>query len=57
MLRHKPEAAGIQLDEHGWANVDELINGINSTGRELDIEKLEEIVATDKRDGIALMRI
>lgn len=25
ILRHKPEAAGITLDEHGWADVDELI--------------------------------
>ena len=25
ILRHKPEAIGISLDEHGWANVDELI--------------------------------
>ena len=25
ILRHKPEAAGITLDEHGWANVEELI--------------------------------
>ena len=22
VLRHKPEAANIQLDEHGWAEVD-----------------------------------
>ena len=25
ILRHKPETIGISLDEHGWANVDELI--------------------------------
>ena len=25
ILRHKPEAIGITLDEHGWENVDELI--------------------------------
>ncbi len=25
ILRHKPETIGITLDEHGWANVDELI--------------------------------
>lgn len=31
ILRHKPEAIGIQLDEHGWANVDELIAGISKT--------------------------
>ena len=28
ILRHKPEAAGIVLDEHGWADVGELIEGI-----------------------------
>lgn len=26
ILRHKPETIGISLDEHGWANVDELID-------------------------------
>jgi hypothetical protein len=25
LLRHKPEKAGIHLDQHGWAEVDELI--------------------------------
>ena len=29
ILRHKPETIGVKLDEHGWANVEELINGIN----------------------------
>ena len=29
ILRHKPETIGIKLDEHGWANVEELIKGIN----------------------------
>ena len=31
ILRHKPETIGITLDEHGWANVDELIAGISGT--------------------------
>lgn len=30
VLRHKPEVIGIHLDEHGWANVDELIAGISN---------------------------
>ena len=47
VLRHKPDAAGITLDEHGWANVEELIGGINSTGRKMDMKILEEIVRTD----------
>lgn len=49
VLRHKPDAAGIQLDEHGWANVDELINGINNTGRNINMDMLEEIVRTDNK--------
>ena len=32
ILRHKPETIGITLDEHGWADVEELIEGINRTG-------------------------
>ena len=32
VLRHQPEAAGITLDEHGWADVEALIPGISGTG-------------------------
>lgn len=49
VLRHKPDAAGIELDEHGWANVEELIEGTKSTGRKIDMDILEEIVATDEK--------
>lgn len=48
ILRHKPEVIGITLDEHGWANVEELIAGI-AKGRDFDMEMLEEIVAADKK--------
>lgn len=49
VLRHKPEAAGIQLDEHGWADVKELLDGIRATGRQIDAATLEQIVATDAK--------
>lgn len=49
VLRHKPDAAGISLDEHGWADVQELIAGINNTGRKMDRYILEEIVRTDHK--------
>ncbi len=48
ILRHKPETVGIQLDEHGWANVDELIEGIAKI-QPFDQEMLEEIVRTDEK--------
>ena len=50
ILRHKPEAAGITLDEHGWASIQALIDGINATGtHHLDTALLEEIVRTDEK--------
>ena len=50
ILRHKPETIGITLDEHGWANVQELIDGINATGKhQLNMELLEEIVRLDEK--------
>ena len=49
VLRHNPDAANIKLDEHGWADVEELIAGIQRTGRAIDMAILEEIVATDNK--------
>ncbi len=49
ILRHKPEAIGIALDEHGWASVDELIAGVREAGHPLDRGMLEEIVRTDEK--------
>ena len=48
ILRHKPEVIGISLDDHGWANVDELLAVIRRT-RPIDTEMLEEIVRTDEK--------
>ena len=49
VLRHKPEEVGITLDEHGWANVDELVEGIAALCP-FTLGMLEEIVATDSKD-------
>ena len=49
VLRHQPEAAGITLDEHGWADVEALIQGISGTGRPMDMELLEDMVRTDEK--------
>lgn len=48
ILRHKPKVIGITLDEHGWANVEELIAGIQKD-RPFNMDMLEEIVATDDK--------
>lgn len=45
ILRHKPQIVGIELDEHGWAEVDELIRRVKN----LDLATLEQIVAQDEK--------
>ena len=49
VLRHAPSAAGVHVNEHGWADVDELIEKVAATGREISREKLEAVVATDSK--------
>ena len=48
LLRHKPQLVGLELDEHGWAEVDDLIARV-SRKRPLDRATLEQIVATDDK--------
>ena len=49
ILRHKPEVIGICIDEHGWANVEKLIQGIAKNNPGFNMEALEEIVKTDNK--------
>lgn len=48
ILRHKPEVIGMQLDTHGWADVNTLLAGICKK-YPIDFEILEEIVRTDNK--------
>ncbi len=48
LLRHRPEAAGLTLDEHGWANTTELIECVSKT-RHITMTLLEQIVSTDEK--------
>ena len=49
ILRHKPEAIGISLDSHGWADVNELIEGVAKQNKGFNMTMLEEIVRTDNK--------
>lgn len=49
ILRHKPEVVGVHIDEQGYANVEELIQGVRKSGRALDFHMLEELVIGDKK--------
>lgn len=49
ILRHKPDVIGIELDEHGWVNVNDLISGIEKDNHGFNFELLEEIVRSDSK--------
>lgn len=49
ILRHKPEVIGVSLDKHGWAVVDDLINGIAKNNEGFNMAILKEIVETDNK--------
>ncbi len=53
ILRHNPAAAGIELDINGWADVGELLRGVQRSGRAISLATLEEIVATDNKGRFA----
>jgi len=48
VLRHQPQAIGLQLDENGWANVQELITKMNDNGTSVDMATLT--IAVEKND-------
>ncbi|WP_303836709.1 RNA 2'-phosphotransferase [Ruminococcus flavefaciens] len=50
LLRHQPEKAELDIDEHGWVQVDQLINGVKRHSRyDIDRTILENIVSADKK--------
>jgi len=54
VLRHQPEAIGLTLDAEGWADVDALIAGATSAGRELDLALIQQIVSTNDKKRFTL---
>ncbi|KFF09296.1 RNA 2'-phosphotransferase [Chryseobacterium luteum] len=54
VLRHHPELIGLNLDENGWANVDELITKSKRESHQgLTFEELDEIVQTNEKKRFA----
>ncbi|SUX47323.1 RNA 2'-phosphotransferase [Chryseobacterium indoltheticum] len=49
VLRHHPELINLNLDENGWANVDELIIKSTNDSQGFTFEELDEIVQTNDK--------
>lgn len=54
VLRHKPETIGITLDSQGWANVNELLAGMQKQGKKVTVKDLEQIVSEDSKGRYSL---
>ena len=49
ILRHRPDEIGLDLDTAGWADVDSLLVCSADHGREISLELLEEVVASNDK--------
>ncbi|MGB1311763.1 MAG: RNA 2'-phosphotransferase [Leucothrix sp.] len=49
ILRHEPEKIGLQLDNAGWADVDELLAGLKRKNREISFAQLQELVTSNDK--------
>jgi len=53
VLRHQPEEIGLELDDAGWASVEELLDACKRAGRALTLEELQHIVDTSDKKRFA----
>jgi RNA:NAD 2'-phosphotransferase (TPT1/KptA family)/pimeloyl-ACP methyl ester carboxylesterase len=49
VLRHEPQAIGLELDRGGWAELDELVQRLCGSGRRYSKSEIERCVATDSK--------
>jgi len=54
VLRHDPSAAGLVLDDSGWADVDALLAACARRGLPRDVVTLREVVETNDKRRFAL---
>ena len=54
VLRHQPEVIGLALDGEGWLQIDTLIEAANKHGKNLSLEVINEVVATNDKKRFAL---
>lgn len=54
VLRHEPDAIGIELDGAGWVSVDLLLRASTAHGTKITRSMLEEVVATSPKRRFVL---
>jgi putative RNA 2'-phosphotransferase len=54
VLRHRPEAIGIELDRAGWVEIETLLTQCDKRGRRISRSLLEEVVRTNNKHRFAI---
>jgi putative RNA 2'-phosphotransferase len=54
VLRHEPRLAQLELDEQGWVQIDDLLNGAQKAGKRLTKELLLRIVRENDKQRFAI---
>ncbi len=54
VLRHAPETIGVELDAHGWANIDQLLARAAQHGTAITRAQLDAVVSTSDKQRFAL---
>lgn len=49
VLRHKPETIGLYINEHGWADVEELMSKMNTHNLKITRDTLNKVVAINNK--------
>ncbi|WP_298467224.1 RNA 2'-phosphotransferase [uncultured Erythrobacter sp.] len=53
-LRHRPDVAGLELDEAGWASVEAILKALSAKGLSTDAVMLERVVAENDKQRFEL---
>lgn len=54
ILRHQPEAIGINLDKNGWTDLDKLIEAFRESGNQIDQDTLLRVVENNDKKRFAI---
>src|SRR5262245_33793959 len=49
VLRHRPDTIGIELQENGWVQVEELLDAFKRSGQPFTLEVLERVVSENDK--------
>lgn len=53
-MRHHPESIALELDDHGWAHIDSLIEKAQQEGKSLSRQKLQQVINSGTKNRFAI---